>query len=85
MYKTILEGEAPTQKYSSFSWVGYSEEGLLCTLNDRGLLSALYMKIEQWVPILDLQVDFAESYNNLWIGGIMDNEMLVLRLPEGVE
>lgn len=70
------------QKFSNLQWVGYSEEGLLCALNDNGLLSALYMKIEQWVPILDLKVDYMESFKQFWIGGIMDNEVLVLRLPE---
>ena len=34
------------QKFSSLIWVGFSEEGLLCTLNDNGVLSAIHMKIE---------------------------------------
>ena len=44
------------QKFSNLIWVGFSEEGILCTLNDNGLLSGLHMKIEQWIPILDLKM-----------------------------
>ena len=66
-------------------WVGFSEEGLLCTLNDNGLLSGLNMKIEQWMPILDLKLQYTESYKNFWVAGVMDNELLVLRLPDHVE
>lgn len=54
-------------------------------MNDNGLLSALNMKIEQWIPILDLKMKYAEEYKNFWVSGVMDNELLVLTLPEGSE
>jgi len=43
------------------------------------------MKIEQWVPILDLKVQHSESYKSFWVGGVMDNELLIIRLPDHVE
>ena len=81
LYKTVMDGEAPMQKYTNLMWVGFSEEGLLCSLNDNGVVSGLNMKSEQWVPIIDLKTQYAETYKNFWLAGIMDNELLVLELP----
>lgn len=75
------------QKLSNLSWVGFSEEGLLCTMNDNGVVSALNMKIEQWIPILDLKSIYTETYSNFnfWVAGLMENELFVLELPSHAE
>ena len=30
-------------------------------------------------------MQFGETYKNFWVGGVMDNELLVLRLPDHVD
>ena len=38
-YKIIHEGECPVQESSILTWVGFSEEGNLMTVNDNGLIT----------------------------------------------
>jgi hypothetical protein len=38
LYKTLYEGQCPVSKRSSISWMGFSEEGMLVTMDDAGVV-----------------------------------------------
>ena len=54
---------------------------MLASMDDKGVISALNFKNKQWMPILDLKIRYPKTYNNFWIVGIMENELLVIEMP----
>lgn len=73
------------QKYSNLTWASFSEEGMLIVMNDNGVISGLNFKINQWVPLKDMKTKYQETYKNFWIVGFMENDLLALELPSGLE
>ena len=63
------------------TWVGFSEEGMLSSLDDNGILTAFDFKLKQFIPILDLKVTYPVEYRQIWVVGICDNELLAIELP----
>lgn len=85
LYQTLYEGQCPVSKRSSISWMGFSEEGMLVTMDDAGVVQGFNFKIQQWIPILDLKNKYPETFMNVWIVGFMENEMLVINVPSSCE
>jgi hypothetical protein len=66
-------------------WVGFSEEGMLLVLNSNGVLSGLNFKNSQWVPMLDLRDRYPDTFNNFWVVGIQENELMYIEMPSNCE
>jgi hypothetical protein len=60
------------------TWMGFSEEGMLISMDDNGIVSGFNSKIKQWTPICDLKNKYPETFNTVWIVGFMENEMLAI-------
>jgi len=69
---------------SYVSWVGFSEEGMLSTMDDNGVLSGFNYYTQQWVPVLDLKKRFTESFRNFWVVGILEHELLGIEMQSGL-
>ena len=54
---------------------------MLATLSVDGVLSALNFKNNQWVPVLDLSDSFPNTYENFWVVGVMENELVAIEMP----
>ena len=69
---------------SYITWAGFSEEGVLSTLDDNGVLSGFNFANQQWTPLVDLKRRHADTFRNFWVTGILDHELLGIELPQGV-
>lgn len=85
LYQVLYEGECPVSKRSSMTWMGFSEEGMLISMDDNGIVSGFNSKIKQWTPICDLKNKYPETYNTVWIVGFMENEMLAIQVPSNCD
>ena len=58
---------------------------MLATLSQNGVLSGLNFKNNQWVPILDLRDTFPETFENFWVVGIVEHEMVAIEMPSNCD
>lgn len=84
-YKTIYEGFCPITKNSILNWIGFSDEGMLLSRDDLGVISMFSFKSKQWIPVLDLKKKFDNSYKSIWIVGFMEHELMYIELPRGAD
>lgn len=80
-FKCIYDGQFPVTNGSQLKWVGFSEEGMLTSLDDHGILTGFDFQMKQFVPLLDLKVRYPITFKQIWVVGISDNELLVIELP----
>ena len=84
-YKTIYDSRCPVSRGSELNWVGFSEEGMLITMDSNGLITGLNLRNCQWVPLLDLKLKFHENFRQIWIVGFMENELLAIQMLRNEE
>lgn len=81
-YKVVLDDHCPISRRSNMTWFGFSDEGMLISVDDKGVVTALNMRNHQWVPILDLKSKFPRSYDQIWTVGFMEHEMMYIELQK---
>lgn len=79
-YKVVLDDICPISRRSTMTWFGFSDEGMLISVDDKGVVTALNMRNHQWIPILDLKTKFPRNYDSIWTVGFMDHEMMYIEL-----
>lgn len=85
-YQIVYDIELPITKFSNLIWIGFSEEGMLYTYDNEGVLRTLNPFNKQWVPVLDFKYILPDSYGQyLWIVGVSANEVLVIEMPKNYE
>lgn len=62
-YTTIYDIECPISRESNLVWIGYSEEGMLFTFDNEGLLRTLNPMNRQWIPVIDFKYKFPDSHS----------------------
>ena len=85
LYHTLFEGQCPVSKRSSITWIGFSEEGMLSSMDDNGIVSGFNPKTKQWTPLLDLKEKYPETFQTVWIVGFMEGEMLAIQVPSNCD
>ena len=55
-YATLFDGQCPISHASELNWVGFSEEGMLITMDTNGVVNGLNFKNWKWLPLIDLKV-----------------------------
>jgi hypothetical protein len=83
-FKTIFDDFAAVSQSSDINWVGFSDEGMLITMDSYGVVSGFNFKTHQWIPLLDLKEKFTEKYDmsRIWIVGFMENSMMYIELAK---
>ena len=79
-YKTVYDGQCPISRNAKLTWVGFSDEGMLITMDDFGIVSGFNYKNQQWIPLIDLKDQFTDNYKYIWIVGFMENYMMYIEL-----
>ena len=82
-FTVLSDIECPISRYSNLTWLGYSEEGQLYTYDNEGVVRMLNPVNNQWIPALDFKQKLKATYNQLWIVGISEWEILGIELPKG--
>ena len=77
-FKTIYDDCCPVSRRGNLTWFGFSDEGMLISQDNKGIVNALSMKSEQWVPVLDLKNEFTDSYDRVWIVGFMEHKLFYI-------
>jgi hypothetical protein len=54
-FNIVYDGFCPVSRNSHVNWFGFSDEGMLISKDDFGVLSSFNFKNQQWIPILDLK------------------------------
>jgi len=81
-YKTVFDDFAPVSKHGDLIWVGFSDEGMLITLDNMGVISGFDFRNSQWIPLLDLKNKFPETYHRVWVVGFMENSLMYIELAK---
>lgn len=55
---------------------------MLISLDDKGVGSALNMRNNQWIPVLDLKTKIPGAYDNVWVVGFMDHQFMYIELTK---
>lgn len=79
-YKTVYNDFIHISRRSQLTWVGFSDEGMLITMDDKAVISGLNFKEEQWIPIFDLKQKFPKSFDRIWIVGFMEHKLMYIEL-----
>jgi hypothetical protein len=61
-YNILYDIECPISKDSNLVWIGYSEEGMLFTFDNEGLLRTLNPLNKQWIPVIDFKYKFPDTH-----------------------
>lgn len=73
--KIVFEKPVPLTANKKLSWFGFSEEGLLYSLDSEGVIRTLYNDI--WMPV------FEENEGaHIWVIGISESELRCVKLSE---
>ena len=81
-YKTVYDDYCHVSRHSMLTWVGFSDEGMLITMDSRGVISAFSFKTQQWLPIIDLKQSHPKTFENIWIVGFMEHKLMYIELAE---
>ena len=81
-YPLLHDIECPVSKYATLLWFGFSEEGQLCSYDNEGLFRLLHFSSLHWVPVLDFKLRFPAVYNQFWVVGVCESEVLAIELPK---
>jgi len=81
-YKTLYDIECPITKNSNLIWFGFSEEGMLCSFDNEGIVRTLNPLNKQWIPVMDFQQRFPDAYAQLWIVGISENKIMLIEMSK---
>lgn len=79
-YKTMLDTEFPVSRDATVEWVSFSDEGLLVSFDEEGVMRAFNFINEQWSPIMDFKQRHADVYAQLWIVGVTEDEVLAIEM-----
>lgn len=74
--------ECPISHRSNLIWLGYSEEGMLFTFDNEGILRTLNPFNKQWIPVIDFKYKYPDIYTQLWIVGVSEGEVLVIEMAK---
>jgi chromosome transmission fidelity protein 4 len=80
-YRVLMDTEFPISRNANLIWLSFSEEGQLCSFDTEGVVRAFTFQSQQWSPIYDFKQSHAEVYNQVWIVGVMDGEILAIIMP----
>ena len=64
------------------TWFGFSDEGMLISLDDKGVISALNMQNQQWIPVLDLKQKFPRNHDCIWVVGFMEHKFMYIEMQK---
>jgi len=84
-FRTVFDGQCPCSRNSQLTWVGFSEAGMLTTMDSFGVISSLNFQSQQWIPLLDLKSKFPQSYKNIWVVSFDGPKLYFIELPKGAE
>lgn len=82
-FNEIYDGVLPLSPEASLTWFGYSEDGVLLTLDSRKILRGFFFGVStNWIPLLDIEELYSSSHSgiNFWIIGMQDEEVYGLEL-----
>ena len=82
-YQIINDIECPITRSSTLSWLGFSDEGQLFTLDTEGVLRALNPHNMLWVPVLNFRTEKMTNYSNIWMVGISENDVMAIEVAKG--
>jgi hypothetical protein len=51
------------------------------TFDTEGIVRAFIFSSQQWAPVFDFKQRYSDIYANIWIVGVMDNEILAIVKP----
>lgn len=51
------------------------------TFDTEGIVRAFSFTSQQWSPVFDFKQRYSDIYANIWIVGVMDNEILAIVKP----
>jgi hypothetical protein len=51
------------------------------TFDTEGIVRAFSFTSQQWSPVFDFKQRYSDIYTNIWIVGVMDNEILAIVKP----
>lgn len=80
-YRVLIDTEFPISRHANLIWLSFSEEGQLCSFDTEGVVRSFSFQSQQWVPIYDFKHSHPEVYNQIWIVGVMDGEILAIIMP----
>ena len=73
----IASGPLPLSEGASLDWVGFSESGVLCTVDTAGIVrGCLRSYAFEWVPLLDCAAPKKAKNEHHWIVGLTDRELI---------
>ena len=83
-YKIISEGQFPLSPNSELKWIGFSDEGQLCSFDTDGVLRMLSISFGgNWIPALDVTQKFNISPEKFFPIGVSENEVMCVVMKVG--
>jgi hypothetical protein len=82
-FNEIYDGVLPLSPEATLTWFGYSEDGVLLTLDSRKILRGFFFGVcTNWIPLLDIEELYSNSPGgiNFWMIGMQDEEVYGLEL-----
>jgi hypothetical protein len=79
-FKTVYNDFVHVSRRAQLTWVGFSDEGMLISMDDKGIISGLSFKSEQWLPLIDLKQQFETKFDRIWIVGFMEHKLMYIEL-----
>ena len=80
-YRVLIDTEFPLSRSANLIWFGFSEEGQLMSYDSEGIMRAFTFASQQWSPVYDFRQRHADIYEQIWIVGVMDAEILAIVMP----
>ena len=73
----ISVGPLPLSEGASLDWVGFSESGVLCTVDTAGIVRGCLRSYSfEWAPLLDCNAHKKAKNEHHWIVGLTDKELI---------
>jgi len=80
-YKLLMDTEFPLSRQANLIWLQFSEEGQLCAFDSEGVMRCLTFNSQQWHPIYDFRQSLPDVYEQIFVVGVMDSEILAIIMP----
>lgn len=77
-YRVMVETDCPISRQAELKWLGFSEEGQLMTFDTDGVMRSFNSSNNQWAPVFDFKTNHLEISGNIWIVGVMEQEILAI-------